>query len=349
MEFKNLFVKPHLTIDAALNKLEQASHKILFVVKEDTTLLGTVTDGDIRRAILKHVSLEKPIADIMNSTPVFLQGPVKREEALRFMKNHDVTHIPVLNNDHSILDIIVRGDFTKVERVNDTAVVLMAGGLGTRLMPLTKDCPKPLLPLGKKPILQTIIENFQARGFNNFYISLNYLGHQIEEYFQDGAEFDCNIQYLREDRRLGTAGALSLLPESVNTSFIVMNADLLTKLNFNNLLDFHRANNAALSVCVREYEFQVPYGIVKTEDTKILSLEEKPIYSFFVNAGIYIVEPGVLESVPKDVYFDMTDLIDILIKHNKNICSFPIKAYWRDIGRHEDYLAAEHEYEEIFE
>lgn len=349
MEFKNLCVSPTLKISDALSKLERATHKILFVVTDTGVLIGTVTDGDIRRAILKRISLDATTEEIMNSTPITMRQPIKQELAVQLMKNKDVTHIPVLSDENQIVDVLARTEFTKVEEKHDIPVVLMAGGLGSRLLPLTKDRPKPLLPLGNKPILQIILENFIAKGFKKFYIALNYLGEQIEEYFKDGSQLGCEIKYLREDRRQGTAGALSLLPEPLNSPIIVMNADLLTKLNFNNLINFHQSNNAGLTVCVREYEFQVPYGIVKTEDAKILSLEEKPTYSFFVNAGIYMFEPEVLQYVPNDVYFDMTDLIDILIKNNRNIFSFPIKAYWRDIGRHEDYIAAEKEYETIFE
>jgi NDP-sugar pyrophosphorylase family protein len=224
----------------------------------------------------------------------------------------------------------------------------MAGGLGTRLRPLTDDIPKPLLKVGNKPILETIIRNFAEHGFVNITISLNYKGDMIKDYFGDGSDFGVNIDYVEENKRLGTAGALSLLKENPHEPFFVMNGDLLTDVNFSHLLDFHSFGNSTATMCVREYEYQVPYGVIQTKDSDITSIVEKPIQKFFVNAGIYVLSPSVFNDIPENEFFDMPTLFNILIEKQKKVSSFPIHEYWLDIGRMSDFEQAQSEYFRIF-
>ena len=228
------------------------------------------------------------------------------------------------------------------------SVILMLGGQGTRLLPLTQETPKPMLSVGDKPLLETIVGNFAAQGFKNFYFSVNYKADIIERHFGEGSRFGINISYLYEKQPMGTAGALSLLPERPEGPLIVMNGDILTNSNFRHLIDFHRQNKAMATMCVREYEQQVPYGIVQTSGTKLQSITEKPMQTYFVNAGIYVIDPEALDYVPKGQYFDMPQLFDALKQADEDPAVFPIREYWLDIGRHEDLERARAEYGKIF-
>ncbi|RLB68940.1 MAG: alcohol dehydrogenase, partial [Deltaproteobacteria bacterium] len=238
-------------------------------------------------------------------------------------------------------------DYLRVTK-KPNAVVLMAGGLGTRLRPLTANTPKPMLTVGSKPILETIIENFSRYGFHNFYLSVNYRAEKIREYFGDGQNQGASITYLSETKRLGTAGALNMLPEDLDSPIIVMNGDLLTNINFEHLLNYHLLTEADATMCVREYDFQVPYGVVRAKGAVIQSIIEKPTYQYYVNAGIYVLNPSVLKYIPAGENFDMPQLFDTLIEHKQKACSFPIHEYWMDIGQPNDFEKANDEYEEFF-
>jgi NDP-sugar pyrophosphorylase family protein len=224
----------------------------------------------------------------------------------------------------------------------------MAGGLGKRLGSLTQSCPKPLLKIGGTPILEIIVNRLAEQGFRKLFISVNYRGEMIEDHFGDGARWTADIQYLREPERLGTAGALSLLPERPPQPFVVMNGDLLTKLNLKHLLDFHREHRAKATMCVREYQFQVPFGVVQADEHRLLGIDEKPTHRFLVNAGIYALDPDVLDLVPKNQMFDMPHLFEKLVATGHETMAFPIREYWMDIGRMDDLEQAASEYCEIF-
>ena len=224
----------------------------------------------------------------------------------------------------------------------------MAGGLGTRLRPLTEDIPKPLLKVGNKPILETIIKNFASHGFVDIVISINYKGDLIKNYFKDGSDLGVNITYVEENKRLGTAGALSLLADTPNEPFFVMNADLLTDVNFSHLMDYHCMGNSTGTMCVREYEYQIPYGVIQMENDCITEIVEKPINKFFVNAGIYVLSSKVFDYIPKDKFYDMPTLFNTLIKEKLKTLSFPIHEYWLDIGRMSDFEQAQSEYFRVF-
>jgi NDP-sugar pyrophosphorylase family protein len=224
----------------------------------------------------------------------------------------------------------------------------MAGGLGSRLQPLTNECPKPMLRVGNKPILETILDNFIDYGFQRFYFAINYKADIITEHFGNGSKWGVDIRYLHEDRRLGTAGALSLLPEKIIDPLVVMNGDLLTKTNFKQLLDFHSLQAGLATMCVSEYDFQVPYGVVRTKDSRILGIDEKPIHRFFVNAGIYVLEPAALKSIPSATYFDMPSLFDCIIAIDFDTSVFPVREYWLDIGHMNDFDRACMEFPHVF-
>lgn len=317
------------------------------VVDEHMHLLGTVTDGDIRRGILKGLPLESPIGDVMNTSPICEQEGKKNIYYKKRMRERKLKQLPVITRDH-ILQKILFSDELELSMKKKNKVILMVGGLGTRLHPLTEKVPKPMLHVGNKPIVETIIESFKNYGFTNFILSVNYKKEMIMEYFQDGAHLGVNIEYIEEEKRLGTAGALSLLPEKPTEPFFVMNGDLLTKINFEQLLDFHNETKSTATMCVREYEYQIPYGVIETENHQLLSIIEKPVHKSFVNAGIYVLNPTVLQKIPTDEFYDMPELYKNLMKDDEKVSAFPLREYWLDIGRMADYEKANGDYEEKF-
>jgi NDP-sugar pyrophosphorylase family protein len=263
------------------------------------------------------------------------------------MTQKDLRHIPVLDEQGRIVDLKILEDLIK-RSSQDNWVVLMAGGLGARLRPLTNDCPKPMLRIGNKPLLETILENFIDFGYQRFFMAVNYKAEMIEDHFGDGSDWGVTIEYLREKKPLGTAGALGLLPARPSLPFLVMNGDVLTKINLQHLLDFHQTYQAKATMCVREYRFQVPYGVIQTDQHRLKIIDEKPVQKFFVNAGIYVLEPLVLDFVPDNDYLDMPALFEGLITKGLETIVFPIREYWMDIGRLDDIERANGEYYEIF-
>ena len=339
---------PEATIRQALEAIDRGSMQIALVVTDGNRLAGTITDGDIRRGFLKGRGLADPIEGLFNDHPVTGDINSSREDLIQLALARNIKQVPVVDRDGVLIGIEHVDDYLKVaEKPN--LVILMAGGLGTRLRPLTDSTPKPMLRIGSKPILETIINSFVQCGFRNFLISVNYRAEQIMEYFQDGSRFGVSIGYLIEKKRLGTAGALSLLEERPAHPFIVMNGDLLTGLNFDHLLNYHVHAQADASMCVRDYEFQVPFGVVRTEGARIVSIEEKPSHHFYVNAGIYVLEPEIVSLVPRDTFYDMPQLFEDLIAAEKKICSFPVKDYWLDIGRPTEFEQAQEEFGEYFD
>jgi dTDP-glucose pyrophosphorylase len=344
--WKEALIHPDISINDAIKTITAASFQIALVVDNQQKLLGTVTDGDIRRGILKGICLSESVQKIMNSNPTI--GYEGEDPGLlrQRMQAHQHRHIPIVNKEGCIVELELLDSLLKQERSN--WVLLMAGGLGTRLKPLTEDCPKPLLNVGNKPLLETIVSNFSEHGFKQFYITVNYKSEMVVDHFKDGSKWGVDIRYIREDERMGTAGALSLLPELPKEPMLVMNADILTKVNFHQLLDFHREQKAQATMCVREYDFQVPYGVVTVDDHRILKIDEKPVHRFFVNAGIYVLDPDTLEYVPKNRHFDMPSLFERFIEKDVATSVFPLREYWLDIGHIDDFKRANGEYPAAF-
>ncbi|MGF9910067.1 nucleotidyltransferase family protein [Brevibacillus porteri] len=347
MDWRELLVSPQTPILHTLEIIDKSARQIALVADENDRLLGTVTDGDIRRGLLKGRALQDPISLIMNSFPTVASPYETRENILALMKIKKIHQIPIVDEEGKIVHVEVLNELLRPTK-KDNWVVLMAGGLGTRLHPLTHDCPKPLLPVGNKPLLETILQSFIDQGFHRFYISVKYKAEMIQEHFGDGSNWGISIQYLQEKESLGTAGALSLLPEKPSEPFFVMNGDLLTKVNFEQLLDFHKTYQAQATMCVREYDHQIPYGVVRLDQYRLTSIEEKPTQRFFVNAGIYVLSPDAVEDIPHNQYFDMPSLFDHLVKNQQQTIAFPIREYWLDIGRMADFERANMEFAEVF-
>lgn len=346
--FKKILLPPDATIRRALEIIDSGSLKIALVADQTQKLLGTLTDGDIRRAILAGRGLDDSIAEIYFRTPTTCGINDSKEKILQLAVAHKLYQIPIVDAEGRIVGV------TEVDELLQPAhqtnkVVLMAGGLGTRLSPLTDTTPKPMLHVGNKPILETIIENFAKYGYTEIILSVNYKSHIIEEYFGDGSAYGVKMEYVHESKRMGTAGALALICDSLTEPFFVMNGDLLTNINFEHMHDYHISHDAVATMAVREYDFQVPYGVVNISEGRILSIEEKPTHKFFVSAGIYMLSPQTLTHIPEGEFFDMPTLFERLIAKGNKAVSFPIREYWLDIGRMSDYEKANNEYGGVFD
>lgn len=344
---QNITLTQESSIKEALKIIDSGAMRIAVVVDDEGKLVGTVTDGDIRRGILNSISFEDSIQSVMFKTPTVCKIDDTKEKILDVAIAKKLYQIPIVDANGKIVGIEEVDELLK-PKLKTNKVVLMVGGLGTRLRPLTEEMPKPMLKVGDRPILETIIENFRKYGFINIILSVSYKAEIIEEYFGDGSKFGVNIEYVYEKKRMGTAGSLSLIKNRLQEPFFVMNGDLLTNINFEYMMDYHIQNNACATMGVREYDFQVPYGVVNVEGMNIQNIKEKPIHSFFVSAGIYVLSSEVLEYIPDDEFYDMPTLFEEMIKNNKKSISFPIREYWLDIGRMEEYEKANKEYDEVF-
>jgi dTDP-glucose pyrophosphorylase len=345
--WEKALIKPMCSIREAIEAIDANSLQIVLVVNEKKHLLGTVTDGDIRRGILKGISLDESVQMVMNRTPMITGVNETRQSMLSIMKSRGIRQIPVVDHEGCVEGIEILDEMIQGCK-RDNSVIIMAGGLGSRLRPLTDDCPKSLLRIGAKPILEIILANFIEYGFRKFYLAVNYKHEMIEEYFGDGSKLGVEIDYLREDKKLGTVGALGLLNQKFSQPILVMNGDLLTNINFEHLLNYHMEHNADATICVRDYHFQIPYGVVKIEKDRLVGIEEKPSHHFFVNAGVYVFKPEVLEFIPKNQVFDMPQLFERLLELKKETVVFPIREYWLDVGHIDDFERANGEYNKYF-
>ncbi|ERJ23039.1 D-glycero-D-manno-heptose 1-phosphate guanosyltransferase [Campylobacter concisus UNSW1] len=344
---ENIKLRQNATIKEALGIIDSGAMQIALVVDDNDKLLGTLTDGDIRRGILRGLDLDSSIETIVFKEPAIAKISSTKEEILKIALSKKLHQIPIVDDNGIVLDLKEIEELVE-PKIKTSRVILMVGGLGTRLRPLTQDTPKPMLKVGNKPILQTIVERFAEYGFVNITMCVNFNASIIRDYFSDGKEFGVNIDYVLEEKRMGTAGALSLLKERPSEPFFVMNGDLLTNVNFEHIFNYHILNKATATMCVREYDYEVPYGVVKMNDNKIIEIAEKPVQKFFVSAGIYMLSPEILDLIPKNEFYDMPALFEKLIKLSKNVISFPIREYWLDIGRMEEYQRANEEYKEVF-
>lgn len=342
--FRNVIVTPQTLLRDAISRIDSSGLQVALVLHDDGRLAGMLSDGDVRRAILRSCDLNTPVAEIMNLNPVTAHICTSTHDLMALMRRGGLHHIPLLDDEKKVADLATLDVLAGIsERPN--WVVLMAGGLGTRLLPLTEKCPKPMLHVGGKPILESIIESFVEQGFRKFFLSLNYLAESIQDYFGDGGHHGVEILYLHEKKRLGTAGALSLLPDRPTDPMIVMNGDLLTRMRFDQMLKFHEDHAAMATMAVREYDFQVPYGVVNINGTSITSIDEKPVHRFFVNAGIYTLAPESLEHIPADVFFDMPTLFQNLQTNRQTTSAYPLREYWLDVGRLDELERARSEWE----
>lgn len=339
-QIKNIVLSKEDTILKALELLDLYALRIVLVVDENNHLLGSITDGDIRRGLLKGQDLHASVESIMHTSPYSIEeDKLTNRQIFEIMREKRYLALPVIK-DGQLVNIITLDDLIRTKR-KENPVFIMAGGFGTRLRPLTDKCPKPMLPIGGKPLLETIISSLKEQGFYKFYISTHYLPEIIQNYFGNGEKFDIQIQYVHESEPLGTGGALSLLPrQEVDLPFIMINGDVLTNINFIKLIDFHVSQNAVATMCVREFQYQIPYGVVNSEKNNIQSMTEKPSYYFDINTGIYVISPELLEQVEPQ-FIGMPTILEQQIGKSQKVVSYPIHEYWLDIGQMEDYNRAQ--------
>ena len=344
-DWQETLLKRDATIHEAIQKLDSAGLQIVLIVDGERKLLGTVTDGNIRRGILRGFFSDESVSKVMNCNPVTAGENFPRSGILELMRGNQVNCVPLLNDKGQVVGAKTLDGLLLKPKLKENIVVLMAGGLGTRLRPLTEKCPKPMLQIGGKPLLEIILLNFIAYGFRRFYISVNYKAEVIEEYFKNGVKWGVEIQYLREKEKMGTAGSLSMLPDAIHEPVIVMNSDLLTNVNFNQFLEFHMSHQSKATMAIRKYEFQVPYGAITTDNYHIVSIDEKPVQRFFVNAGMYVLDPDVVRDI-SDTYCDMTAVFQGITEKGLQAAAFPIREYWLDIGGINEYKQGEIDYNE---
>jgi dTDP-glucose pyrophosphorylase len=347
-EIKSICIRLETPILEAMKIIEFNSAKIALVVNEQNQLVGTVTDGDVRRGLIRSIAIQSPVSLIMNQKPTVMNIEASAESLQKIMLQKKISQIPLVDSNHKIISIFLSNELKNTVDKKNT-IVLMAGGLGSRLGSLTADCPKPMLKVGDKPILEIVLENLKEHGFKNFSIAVNFKAEVIEDYFGDGSKMGIEIEYVREQQRLGTAGALSLLKPQNDLPMIVMNGDVITKVNFSEFLENHKKNKYIASMCVRKYDLQVPFGVVHVEGQLIKNIEEKPTQSFFVNAGIYALNQEALNLIPTNTYYDMPTLFNELLKNSKNKSGvFPIHEYWMDVGRKDDFNQAQTDFKKVF-
>ncbi len=343
-DWRETILKPNDTIEKAIQVLNREALGIVMVANNDGSLLGTVTDGDIRRALVRHYGIDAALVNVMRRNPITATVEENhRAKILGIMRSKGLLQMPILDEDRKIVGLETLHHLLDIRKY-DNPVFLMAGGFGTRLQPLTDDTPKPLLNVGSKPIMEIILEQFIEYGFHNFFISTHYKAEMVRDYFGDGDRWDVKIDYVHEDEPLGTAGCLGMIKDKLpNLPVIVMNADLLTKVNFSQLLNYHIEQGGIATMCTREYDFQVPYGVVQVEGYSVTGIIEKPVHKFFVNAGIYVLNPSLFDSIDGYSYTDMPNFLEDQIKMNKQVNTFPIHEYWLDIGHLEEFERANRE------
>lgn len=338
-QLEKILIRPQTSILDTLKIIDDTACEIALVVDADKKLLGTVTDGDIRRGIIAGAGLDSYIDRLMNRQPIVAAQNTTDDELLFLMTNRSIKHLPILDRDQRIFKLVQLKDLIARKPRRNRAII-MAGGLGSRLGELTRDLPKPLLPVGNRPIISLIAEQLRRHGIEKISISINYHADKIKKHFAENPIKGVKISFLEENEYLGTAGSLSLLRETEEAPLIVMNGDILSPLNFGNLLDFHHASGKTMTVCAREFNFKIPYGVLQMRGDELIDIEEKPSHSIFINAGIYVLDPGVLATIEPGIRLDMPDLIKRVKHEAGGVSCYPVSEFWLDIGSPVDYARA---------
>lgn len=347
-EHRELMLLPESTLRDAMRVMTDSQYGLTLVCSR-RRLLGVLADIDIRKRLLSGGELSEPVTRAMNKRPITAREGSPREEISELFRRTGKAYIPVVDAGGRLVELASMTEFAAIPKRYPNRVVLMAGGQGRRLRPLTRNTPKPMLKLGGKPILEHLIEQLAAAGFVHFVIAVNYLAEQVREHFGDGSRWGTEIEYLHERKPLGTIGALGLLKRKPGEPMLVMNGDVLTKVNFGALLDFHETEKGIATVCIKRHEIQVPYGVVELSGHRLRGFVEKPTHRFLVNAGIYILEPSVLSLIPKGCAFDMPDLLAAIRGRRKDaVACFPVEEYWLDIGGPRELKRAASEFDEVF-
>jgi dTDP-glucose pyrophosphorylase len=338
--WRRAVLPPDATVQVAIHCLNESSLQIALIVSGDGILIGTLTDGDIRRGLLRGLELSSPVDTIVNREPLVAPTQLSRDTVLQLMQANKIHQLPVVDDDRRVVGLHVWDELLAPSQ-RPNVMVIMAGGQGARLRPHTELCPKPMLPVGNKPMLEHIIEHARADGFQHFVLAIHYLGHMIEEYFGDGGRWQVKIDYLREESPLGTAGALGLMHPRPDVPFLVTNGDVLTDIRYGEVLDFHCRYRAAATMAVRLHEWQHPYGVVHTKGVDIVGFEEKPVARSHINAGVYVLEPSALDVLVTGERCDMPTLFSRLQERSARTIVYPMHEPWLDVGRADDLARAQ--------
>ncbi|MFZ5950875.1 MAG: nucleotidyltransferase family protein [Candidatus Rifleibacteriota bacterium] len=334
---EKICISPSASILETLKVIDDAALEIALVIDTDGKLIGTVTDGDIRRGIIRGSSLNDRISELMNRHPIVADHATTDDELLFIMTNRSIKHLPIVDRERRVIRLATIKELIAA-RPRPNPALIMAGGLGSRLGELTRNLPKPLLPVGGKPIISIIVEQLRRHGFTRIFISVNYQAEKIVRHFELNPVAGAEIEYLHEKQFLGTAGALTLLPTPIQEPILVMNGDILSPVNFSNLLQYHQSAGKPMTVCTREFNFQIPYGVVNMRGDQLIDIEEKPSQSIFINAGIYVLDPTLLSLVPRETRFDMPELIKTAVTEKAGVSCYPVSEFWLDIGNPNDYF-----------
>lgn len=345
--WKKILIDRKTTVLGSLKVITDGKVQIALVVDEDNKLIGTVTDGDIRQGLLKGLSLDEAVEKIMNPDPIkAIDSANDKDKLISLMLDHHIRQIPIIDKTGKVIGLETLDELLQVQE-RQNLVVIMSGGAGTRLQPLTNHVPKPMLLMGGKPLLEINIEKFRAQGFRRFCLAVGYKAEVIKDYFKDGSKWDISIDYIHEERPLGTAGALAWLAHQETLPLMVVNGDLLTTTRFDNLLDFHSDSMVDCTICVREFDYQMPYGVVEVENYHVIGIKEKPTYRFLVNAGMYVFNPMLLSLLVKNEPMQMPSFLERLISMGRKTTYFSLTDYWSDIGQLNDYEKACKEFEKV--
>ena len=341
MNFRKHIINDSNNIKSALELLSSVGlDTILFVINDKNKLIGSITDGDIRRGLLKGVSLDDKVTEIINSNPKYIRKEKYSIDEIKDLRKNNYNVIPIINKNDEIINII---SFRSILSYLPIDVVIMAGGLGSRLKPLTDNVPKPLLKIGDKSIIDHIIDRLISFGVDDFWISVRYLGDMIKNHLGNGNDRNVNIDYVFEKVPLGTIGAVGKINDFKHDYILVTNSDILTNLNYENFfIDFIK-KDADMSVVTIPYDVEVPYAVMETNGDEVLSFIEKPTYTYYSNGGIYLIKKSVLNNIPKNKFFNSTDLMELLIEKNYKLISYPLREYWLDIGKTKDYMKAQND------
>tara|TARA_B110000114_G_scaffold173855_1_gene201824 strand:- start:3843 stop:4889 length:1047 start_codon:yes stop_codon:yes gene_type:complete len=337
--YKQHIINENTSIKKALIQLDKlAKDAILFIVDNNDKLIGSLTDGDVRRGLIKGISLQEEVLSVIQQNPKFIRkGKSELKEIIEY-RNQNLNILPVLDDEDHIISVV---NFGIVRSYLPLDAVIMAGGKGTRLMPLTETTPKPLLNVGDKPIMEHNLERLALYGIDNFWISVRYLGEQIEAYFGDGRQTNKFIDYVWEDTALGTIGAVSKIKNFRHDYVLITNSDILTNLDYESFFVDFIDQDADLSVVTIPYQVNIPYAVLETNDRHIIDFKEKPTYTYYSNGGIYLIKKKWLDLIPKNFFFNATDLMEKLIENKCKVISYPLTGYWLDIGQHKDFEKAQ--------
>jgi dTDP-glucose pyrophosphorylase len=346
--WESILIPPELPLREAMLRIDERGTKLALVVDGDRRLLGTVSDGDIRRGLLGGMELSDPVERCMCPTPTTASEWESKEAILLKMRGGLLHQIPIVDSLGRVVDLKTIDDYLAVPDLENW-VVIMAGGLGTRLKELTQQVPKSLLAIGNRPLLETVVRRFVGQGFRNIWLAVNHQADKIEGHIGDGSALGARVRYLRERRLLGTAGALSLLPQPIERPVLVTNADVLTTVDYCEMLEVHTSADAVATMAVREYEYQIPFGVLEINGERIVALQEKPVHQSLVNAGIYVLSPEAIARVPGDTEIDMPDLFGALIADGLPVRSHRVRGYWLDVGRQEDLQKANLDFPQYFQ